>query len=432
MMDYISLPKSLIRHLKEEEHATFSRISLFNMKEDKLYRIIENSTTKANTKINSHIIAANIPNIKITNLDEPVSISFNLIDQNAANPQCVYWDKSSEHWSTKGCYISDYEPGKKVLCSCYHLTSFAILMDVYGNDKNKGKEKNSELLSIISNVGCIISFVCLILTVIIHAYFKTLWKLIASKILVNLCSSLAATYLIFLVGFQEYITEITAVCRAVAALLHYFLLSSFMWMIVEAIHIYLGLFVFKTIRSSFIKRSSILVWGLPIVIVIITLAISNTNNYIRIEKVCWLSKTAFYAAFLAPVAIILLFNITMFFVVMWRLNSLQNDKKFVHNTKKVRVFGVVGLCFLLGLPWVLAFFAFDEAAEVFNHLFTIFNTLQGMFIFICYCIYKKDTRDVICLFVRKRKTWRQVPENVRSSISEYEIGGKKKKAETTF
>ncbi|CAI9743540.1 adhesion G-protein coupled receptor G6-like [Octopus vulgaris] len=397
MMDYISLPKSNTN---------------FN-----------NQTT---TKVDSRIIAANIPNVNITNLDEPVTISFNVIDQEVTNPQCVYWDESSgqkPRWSTEGCNTSHDEPGKTVVCSCNHLTSFAVLMNVdQRSERIEGNAKNSQYLSIISNIGCIISFVCLILTVIIHAYFKNLWKLIASKILVNLCSSLAATYLTFLVGFQAYITERTAVCKAVAALLHYFLLTSFLWMIVEAIHIYRGLFVFKTIRSSFIKKSSILVWSLPAVIVVITLAIRNTKNYIKIEQGCWLDKTAFYSAFLAPVAIILLFNITMFFVVMWHLNSMQNDKKSVHNTKKRRVFGIVGLCFLLGLPWVLAFFAFDEAAEVFHLLFNIFNTLQGMFIFVCYCIYKKDTRDVICLFVRKRKEWRQVQENIRSSVSDYGMG----------
>ncbi|CAI9743539.1 adhesion G-protein coupled receptor G2-like [Octopus vulgaris] len=300
-------------------------------------------------------------------------------------------------------------------------------MNVYEKDM-----ENNSLLSIISNVGCGISFVCLVLTIIIHAYFKNLWKLMASKVLVNLCVSLAATCFIFLVGFQEYSTKIAAVCKAVAALLHYFLLTSFLWMAVEGVHIYRGLFVFKPIRSSFIKKSSILVWGLPAIIVIITLATNNTNNYIIMEQACWLSRTAFYAAFLAPVVIILLINLVIFLRVMWRLNSIQNDTQVEHKTKKVRVFGIVGLCFLLGFPWLLPFFGFGEATEVFHLLFAIFTPLQGMFIFLCYCIYKKDTRDVICLFVCKRKTWepRQAPENIRSSISHHET--ECKKAETNL
>ncbi|XP_052833922.1 adhesion G-protein coupled receptor G6 isoform X1 [Octopus bimaculoides] len=428
-MDYISLPKRLFKHLKDEEQSVFSRISIFCLRNDKLYRLIQNSSSQAITKIGSRIIAANIPNVKIADLDEPVKISFNVTGQTATNPQCVYWDDSpgqNPHWSSKGCNTSNDVSGENVVCSCNHLTSFALLMDAH----QKGKKTNSRLLSIISNVGCGISFVCLILTVIIHAYFKNLWKLIASKILVNLCISLAVTYLIFLVGFQEYSTKLTAVCKAMAALLHYSLLSSFMWMSVEALHIYLGLFVFKTIRSSFIKRSSILVWGIPAVIVTITLAINNTNNYNRVEHVCWLSNAAFYAALLAPVVIILFFNLVIFVCVMWRVNSMRNDKQAEHKTKKVRVFGILGLCVLLGFPWILAFFAFGEAAEAFQFLFAIFNTLQGMFIFMCYCIYKKDTRDVVCLFVCKRKTGdpMEARQFFKSSISNHET--ECKKAET--
>ncbi|XP_036355252.1 adhesion G-protein coupled receptor G6-like [Octopus sinensis] len=79
--NFISLPKSLFKQLKEEERSTISRIAFFSLKDDKLYRVIQHSRTKANTKINSHIIAANVPNIQITNLDEPVNISFRPIDQ---------------------------------------------------------------------------------------------------------------------------------------------------------------------------------------------------------------------------------------------------------------------------------------------------------------------------------------------------------------
>ncbi|CAI9743454.1 adhesion G-protein coupled receptor G6-like [Octopus vulgaris] len=106
-------------------------ISFGNNESEAKTMVTQNSSTKANTMINSNIIAANIPNIKVTNLDEPVNISFNLRDQNATNPQCVFWDESPGQipkWSTKGCNVSKYEPGKKVLCSCDHLTSFALLV----------------------------------------------------------------------------------------------------------------------------------------------------------------------------------------------------------------------------------------------------------------------------------------------------------------
>ncbi|CAI9743447.1 adhesion G-protein coupled receptor G6-like [Octopus vulgaris] len=213
-VDFISLPTSLSKHLKAEDQSAVSRITFFSMQDDKLYRVTQNSSTKANTMINSNIIAANIPNIKVTNLDEPVNISFNLIDQNATNPQCVFWDESPGQipkWSTKGCNIAKYEPGQKALCSCDHLTSFALLMNVY-----QKPVVNIHPLSMTSYIGCGISFVCLILTIIIHVCSKNVWKSMASKILVNLCVSLAITNLIFLVGMQPYASKITAACKVLA------------------------------------------------------------------------------------------------------------------------------------------------------------------------------------------------------------------------
>uniref|UniRef100_A0A0L8GEB4 G-protein coupled receptors family 2 profile 2 domain-containing protein n=1 Tax=Octopus bimaculoides TaxID=37653 RepID=A0A0L8GEB4_OCTBM len=73
---------------------------------------------------------------------------------------------------------------------------------------------------------------------------------------------------------------------------------------------------------------------------------------------------------------------------------------------------------------MLSFFAFGEAAEVFNYLFAIFNTLQGMFIFIFYCIYKKNIRDIIYPYVCKQKpqTLREVPKNIKASSFGKEAG----------
>ncbi|CAI9743413.1 adhesion G-protein coupled receptor G6-like [Octopus vulgaris] len=208
--NFISLQKSLFKQLKEEERSTISRIAFFSLKDDKLYRVIQHSRTKANTKINSHIIAADVPNIQITSLDEPVNISFGPIDQDV-------YQKSGE---------------------------------------------TSHLLSMTSYIGCGISFVCLILTIIIHICCKNLRKLMASKILINLCVSLAITNLIFLVGMQPYASKITDACKAVAVLLHYFLMTSLMWMAVEALHVFLAaVVVFKTFQSHFLLTSSIVAWA---------------------------------------------------------------------------------------------------------------------------------------------------------------------------
>ncbi|CAI9728641.1 Hypothetical predicted protein [Octopus vulgaris] len=71
-------------------------ISFGNKENEAKTMVTQNSSTKANTIINSNIIAANIPNIKVTNLDEPVNISFNLIDQHATENDINIRHKGNE------------------------------------------------------------------------------------------------------------------------------------------------------------------------------------------------------------------------------------------------------------------------------------------------------------------------------------------------
>ncbi|CAI9743438.1 adhesion G-protein coupled receptor G2-like [Octopus vulgaris] len=205
-------------------------------------------------------------------------------------------------------------------------------------------EENTKNIHFISNVGCGISFVFLVLTVILHVSFKNLRKLMTSKILVCLCISLAVSNLIFLVGMQEYATTKPAACKAVAALIHYFLMTSLMWMSVEVLHVCLAaVVVSQTVQRSFMIRSSILSWGLPMIIVTVTLAINYTNNYIRIEQTCWLSAGPFYTALVAPMGIILIFNIFIFSIDVWYLMTLETNKTFKLETKRTRILGIVGV-----------------------------------------------------------------------------------------
>ncbi|XP_029653987.1 adhesion G-protein coupled receptor G2-like [Octopus sinensis] len=141
--------------------------------------------------------------------------------------------------------------------------------------------------------------------------------------------------------------------------------------------------------------------GLPAVIVAITLAINHTNNYIRIADVCWLSKVSFYVAFLAPVVAILLFNFIVIFLAICRRSSKKSDEQSEHEIKKMRVFGIFSVTILFVLSWVIAFIAEEEGVGVFHILFIIFNILLGMFIFIFYCIYKKDARDAISSYAMR-------------------------------
>ena len=55
----------------------------------------------------------------------------------------------------------------------------------------------------------------------------------------------------------------------------------------------------------------------------------------------------------------------------------------------------IAISCLLGLTWVFGFFAIDTASIIFQWLFCIFNSFQGVFIFIFSCLNQKDVKEVM-------------------------------------
>lgn len=56
------------------------------------------------------------------------------------------------------------------------------------------------------------------------------------------------------------------------------------------------------------------------------------------------------------------------------------------------VIGAIALLCLLGLTWAFGLMFINESTVIMAYLFTIFNSLQGMFIFIFHCVLQKKVR----------------------------------------
>lgn len=54
--------------------------------------------------------------------------------------------------------------------------------------------------------------------------------------------------------------------------------------------------------------------------------------------------------------------------------------------------GAIALLCLLGLTWAFGLMYVNESTVVMAYLFTIFNSLQGMFIFIFHCVLQKKVQ----------------------------------------
>ncbi|XP_055996543.1 uncharacterized protein LOC125683740 isoform X1 [Ostrea edulis] len=298
-------------------------------------------------------------------------------------------------WSTEGCSINSTQDGTSV-CLCNHTTNFAILMRPYT------PTKEDSALVIISIVGCVISMLFGLLTICVYVI---VWKSIKSDqnvLIICLCVSLFLAYLLLLAGVDNSQNE--AACVVVTALLHYLLLLTFFMMLGVGTIFFMNvtvLFYAMHITNKFNSRSR-LKWILgfatciPLVIVFITLG-SCWNTKYHADTFCWLSVSsgAIYA-FIAPVLVIFVLNICII-VSLVRVMFLTTKMKNAEIKEKAR-YALRSVCTLvpvLGVTWVFGIFAINEDAVVFQYIFTIFNSIQGLLIFITHVLLNAKIRKAL-------------------------------------
>ncbi|NXJ26034.1 AGRG2 protein, partial [Dicrurus megarhynchus] len=397
----ITLPSSLLTNLPTEELNLASRI-IFNF--FKKTTVFQDLSLK-NASLISSVISSSVANLTVRNLKANVTVILQNVKPNQDNStvRCVFWDfnKNGGHggWSYEGCIVKESRVNETV-CSCNHLTSFAVLMDLYG--KTPLDPTQELVLTFISYIGCGLSAIFLSVTLVTYIAFEKIRRDYPSKILIQLCAALLLLNLVFLLDSWIALYDSRGLCIAVAVFLHYFLLVSFTWMGLEAFHMYLALVkVFNTYVRKYILKFCVVGWGVPAVVVSIVLAVSPDNyGLITTGKVsingpdefCWIkNRIVFYITAVGYFCLIFLINISMFIVVLIQLCRIKKKKQLgaQRKTSIQDLRSVAGLTFLLGITWGFAFFTVNE---VFTYLFTIFNTLQGFFIFIFYCVTKENVR----------------------------------------
>ena len=107
----------------------------------------------------------------------------------------------------------------------------------------------------------------------------------------------------------------------------------------------------------------------------------------------------FFGAYLAPIFAILLFNAVVFIAVIGVL--IKHSRKRMGNQEQASRLAVVrlmirimGVMTLFGLTWVFGALTVREASTAFQILFAIFNSLQGFFIFLFFCVFGKEGREL--------------------------------------
>ncbi|XP_056310103.1 adhesion G protein-coupled receptor E5 isoform X2 [Danio aesculapii] len=368
LLSYTGLEESLSRyfnHLETQEKQTF--------------------------KINSEIVTATVSNEDTANLEKPVNFTFSHLKKENMNHICVFWDHDLDGgtWSTRNC-STVRSTADETLCSCSHLSSFAVLMALY--DIGDVYE-----LRLISWVGLSLSLVCLLICIITFYAVRSIQST-RNTIHMHLCISLFIAYFVFLVGITR--TENKVGCSVVAGVLHYFFLASFCWMCLEGVQLFrMVVLVFNTtLRHVYMFAAG---YGVPALIVAISASV-NASGY-GTPNYCWLNfDDGFIWSFYGPVCIIIVVNVFFFLITIWKLaekfSSLNPDLDNLRKIKAFTVTAIAQLC-VLGIMWVFGCFQFDSNSLAMSYIFTILGSLQGVLMFIMHCWLAKQVRDEYAKFL---------------------------------
>ncbi|KAJ8043022.1 Latrophilin-like protein LAT-2 [Holothuria leucospilota] len=430
---YLTLPNSVLTLIdKIHPNASTVPISFMAFQDASLFQTSnvtseQMSSSLSNEYIDSHVLAVKIE-VDDTVIRElptndtvvarfPVPINSDISKEEHTNVEyaCVKWEGVSNgpksRWSKKGCTTEPSSEGE-ILCSCNQLTSFAVLVKVR-NDMIE----TSLLITfhVITKVGCFLSVICLSVTIMVILFKRSIRTNKQTKIHLNLCVALFAFYLTFLAGIDK--SNDCLGCKVSATLIQFFCLSAMAWMSVEACLFYNFFWKLRrTIPKNMFPLSMVIAWGGPFVV---SMSCAGLNKNACYNDYCFLhGRNLLIFGFLLEMLVMFLFNFTVFMLITYRLTCrriLIIHQQSLFTEVYLRVKRIYGFWLLLGISWIFGFLSAVDGPinVVFQMMFGLCMTLQGVGIFIVLILNNPEIREKVAKITYSRKS--EVPSTVQST-----------------
>ncbi|KAK0147752.1 Adhesion G protein-coupled receptor E1 [Merluccius polli] len=396
--------------------------------------------TENQTEINSDIITAFLPKTKYSNFSQPVNFTIQHKKKSEAGlVTCVYWEgkeqtagkfgaaaseEEASHWSVEGCWVA-YSNENYTICSCSHLSTFALILQI------GDPPPENPFLEWLNRVCVTIGLFFFALAIV--TFLLCSWNAkINNTARLHLCISLAFSQLLLL--WNDRYVDNKLACKVMAGLLHFLVMASFMWMLLEALQLFL--LVRRLSKVQVIQRDGLptpvlylVGYGAPFVIVGVSAVVYSDGYGATDAEMCWLStERSFNWALTGPVVALLgplplkgslhgpgldplkcdSMNWVLFCATLWSLRpTLANMKSDVSQSKDTRliVFKILAQFVILGCTWVLGLY---QSNLFFQVLFILLNSQQGTFLFIVHCLLNKEVREeyikwLMCSFRKSGK-----------------------------
>ncbi|XP_061829475.1 uncharacterized protein [Nerophis lumbriciformis] len=372
------------------------------------------------TEMYSDVITAVLPSVNNTDLTEPVNFTLQhkKILPESGSVTCVYWEHAGEdegseksneatknmRWSVDGCWVA-YSNANFTVCSCSHLSTFSLILQIV---EPPLEDSFLEWLNRVCVIVGLFFFALAILTFLLCSWNPK----IDNTARLHLCLNVSLSHILLL--WNDRYVEHELACTVIAGLLHFFMIAGFMWMLLEALQLYL--LVRKLSRVQVIQRDGLpklllylVGYGVPFVIVGVSALVYSDGYGVTDFKDCLLSQRQnFHWALTGPVITVLALNVILFFATLWCLRpTLANMRSDVSQSRDTRliVFKIVAQFVILGCAWIIGLY---QSNLFFQVLFIILNSQQGTVLYIVHCVLNKEVREeymkwLTCSFSRKQE-----------------------------
>ncbi|XP_061101408.1 adhesion G-protein coupled receptor G5-like isoform X1 [Conger conger] len=349
------------------------------------------------TVLYGNVVGVSISGKKLKGLMDRIKITFSLQGTSPLQgklPRCHYLNFSTNSFHSDGC-ITHWSPGEEqVVCSCDHLTYFAVLLVT-----PEISERDQNILTYITLIGCSISLIFLVITLLMYLCHRKMLADTTLKIHLNLVVALVLLNVHFLPSQLVASLSVYNLCVYLAVMIHYSLLATFTWTALEGFHLYLLLIrVFNIYVRRYLLKLALVGWGLPAVAVIIILIINkdiyqrvtlhSSDNNTTSSQICYLQDSTVQVFNIAFCGLVWAF--TMIMLALTCKLMLRRDRMPGGNSRRWKdVCTVLGISSLLGVTWGLVFCSFGGLPTPGLYLFCILNSLQGFFVSLWMLISKQ-------------------------------------------
>ncbi|KAM6922079.1 adhesion G protein-coupled receptor D2 [Xenentodon cancila] len=345
----------------------------------------------------------------------PVAVQYTLSSSHTVEysqrvtPVCAFWNFSLMHahtssWSSDGCTVM-LASSRFTSCLCNHTTNFALLMKYL---ESKWSPEDELILSKLTFIGSGASLCALVVTLMLFTVLD-IPKSDRTSIHKNLFIALICAQVILLCSGSAIHNKVA--CTLVAALLHLFFMAAFSWMLVEGLLLWSKVVAVNLNEDHHMKYYYLIGWGLPILIVTITLA-SASGNY-SADGYCWLTvENGIIWGFAGPVIFIIMVNILVLTRVVIITISTAKRRSIMlalgtspveqaYEQFRAAMKAVLVLLPILGLTWLCGVLV--PFSIVMAYIFILLNSLQGLFIFLIYGVYNTEVRSTVNRMKERRK-----------------------------